>query len=106
MGKELKVGDKAPAFKLVGDDGKSYRLADFKGQSVILFFYPKAMTPGCTQEACDFRDLDAPRKEHDAVVLGVSRDAPDRLAKFRDKHDLNFPLLSDETGKVCEAYGV
>jgi peroxiredoxin Q/BCP len=106
MEKELKVGDKAPAFKLAASDGKSYRLADFKGRSVILFFYPKAMTPGCTQEACDFRDLATPLTQRDAVVVGVSRDAPDRLAKFRDKHDLNFLLLSDEAGKVCEAYGV
>ena len=106
MGKELKVGDKAPAFKLVASDGKSHRLAEFKGKCVILFFYPKAMTTGCTQEACDFRDLATALTQRDAVVLGVSRDAPDRLTKFRDKHDLNFLLLSDEDGKVCEAYGV
>lgn len=106
MGKELKVGDKAPAFKLDADNSKSYRLADFKGKSVVLFFYPKAMTTGCTQEAGDFRDLATLLTQRDAIVLGVSRDAPDRLAKFRAKHDLNFLLLSDETGKVCEAYGV
>ncbi len=106
MANELKVGDKAPAFKLVADDEKTYRLADFKGKTVILYFYPKAMTSGCTQEACDFRDLRPPLAKKDAVVLGVSRDAPERLAKFRDKYELNFPLLSDEDGKVCEAYGV
>jgi thioredoxin-dependent peroxiredoxin len=106
MGKELKVGDKAPAFELVSSDEKSYSLKDFKGKTVVLYFYPKAMTTGCTQEACDFRDMVKPLKQQDAVVFGVSRDAPDRLAKFHDKQDLNFPLLSDETGKVCEAYGV
>lgn len=82
------------------------RLADFKGKTVVLYFYPKAMTTGCTQEACDFRDLTTPLTKMGAVVLGVSRDAPERLAKFRDKHDLSFCLLSDESGKVCEAYDV
>ena len=106
MTKELKVGDKAPAFKLVASDGQTCRLADFKGKPVVLYFYPKAMTPGCTLEACDFRDLGTSLTEHGAVLLGVSRDAPERLAKFREKYELNFPLLSDESGKVCEAYGV
>jgi peroxiredoxin Q/BCP len=106
MTKELKVGDKAPAFKLVASDDKTYRLADFKGKTVVLYFYPKAMTPGCTQEACDFRDLATPLTERGAIPFGVSRDAPERLAKFRDKYELNFPLLSDESGAVCEAYGV
>lgn len=106
MAKELKVGDKAPAFKLLADDDQTYRLADFKGKTVVLYFYPKAMTPGCTQQACDFRDQAAHLGENNAVVLGVSRDSPERLAKFRDKYALNFPLLSDESGAVCEAYGV
>lgn len=106
MGKELKAGDKAPAFALVSDRGENYRLADFKGKTVVLYFYPKAMTTGCTQQACDFRDRETPLAKQKAVVLGVSRDPPERLAKFRDKYGLNFPLLSDETGKVCKAYGV
>jgi thioredoxin-dependent peroxiredoxin len=106
MAKELKVGDKAPAFKLATSDDTTYRLADCKGKTVVLYFYPKAMTPGCTQEACDFRDLTAPLTKHDAIVLGVSRDAPERLAKFRGKYALDFPLLSDESGVVCETYGV
>jgi peroxiredoxin Q/BCP len=106
MAKALKEGDKAPAFQLVSDKGATVRLADFKGKTVVLYFYPKAMTSGCTQEACDFRDRSAPLTANDAVVLGVSRDSPERLAKFRDRDGLNFPLLSDETGKVCEAYGV
>ena len=102
----LKEGDKAPAFQLISSEGETYRLADFKGKTLILYFYPKALTTGCTQEACDFRDLTTPLTEKGVVVLGVSRDPSDRLAKFRDKHQLDFPLLSDETGKVCEAYGV
>jgi thioredoxin-dependent peroxiredoxin len=106
MAKELKEGDKAPAFNLVSSEGTKHRLADFKGQTVVLYFYPKAMTSGCTQEACDFRDLMAPLSQKGAVVLGISRDTPERLAKFRDKYELTFPLLSDETGKVCEAFAV
>ena len=73
MTKELKVGEKAQAFKLVASDDKTYRLADFKGKTVVLYFYPKAMTPGCTQEACDFRDLATPLAEHSSIPLGVSR---------------------------------
>jgi peroxiredoxin Q/BCP len=106
MAKELKEGAKAPAFNLVSSEGTKHCLVDFKGQTVVLYFYPKAMTSGCTQEACDFRDLVDPLTQKGAVVLGISRDTPERLAKFRDKYELTFPLLSDETGKVCEAYGV
>jgi thioredoxin-dependent peroxiredoxin len=106
MAKELKEGDKAPAFRLVSSEGKTYRLAALKGKTLVLYFYPKAMTTGCTLEACDFRDLTAHLTQKGAVVLGVSRDSPERLAKFRAKHDLSFPLLSDEAGTVCEAYGV
>jgi thioredoxin-dependent peroxiredoxin len=106
MAKELKEGAKAPAFNLVSSEGTKHRLVDYKGQTVVLYFYPKAMTSGCTQEACDFQDLMAPLSQKGAVVLGISRDTPERLAKFRDKYEFTFPLLSDETGKVCEAYGV
>lgn len=102
----LKEGDKAPAFKLPADDGKEVSLKELKGKRVVLYFYPKDMTPGCTQEACDFRDSAAAFKKGKAVILGVSRDSVDRHQKFREKYELTFPLLSDEDGKVCEAYGV
>ena len=102
----LKVGDKAPPFNLIADNGEKVSLKDFKGKTVVLYFYPKDMTPGCTQEACDFRDSATPYKKKKAVVLGVSKDSQERHEKFRDKYDLNFPLLADEDGKVCNAYGV
>jgi len=102
----LKTGDKAPAFTLADDSGKKVSLKDFKGKKVVLYFYPKDLTPGCTVEACDFRDASAALKKKKAVVLGISKDSVSLHGKFRDKHELNFPLLSDEDGKVCEAYGV
>ena len=102
----LKAGDKAPAFKLTTDEGETVSLGDFKGKTVVLYFYPKALTSGCTVQACDFRDRKAALSRKKAVVLGVSRDPLKKLQAFRDKHELNFPLLSDEDGKVCEAYGV
>lgn len=102
----LKEGTKAPAFSLPADDGSTIALSDFKGKKVILYFYPKDLTPGCTIEACDFRDALAKVKRKGAVVLGVSRDPVARHRKFKEKHELNFPLLSDEDGKICEAYGV
>lgn len=101
----LNVGDKAPAFTLPGEDGK-VSLKDFKGKTVVLYFYPKDLTSGCTVQACDFRDALPRFKKKGAVVLGVSRDPLKRHTAFREKHELNFPLLSDEDGKVCEAYGV
>jgi peroxiredoxin Q/BCP len=102
----VKEGSKAPAFTLPDDKGKNISLKDFKGQTVILYFYPKDMTPGCTQEACDFRDSFARLKKLDAVVLGVSKDSPDRHKKFKEKEKLPFTLLSDEDGKVCALYDV
>lgn len=102
----LKVGDKAPAFTLLSDRGEEVSLRDYLGQSVILYFYPKDMTPGCTTQACDFRDSGPAIKKKKAVVLGVSRDSQERHEKFRDKYELNFPLLADEDGKVCKLYGV
>jgi peroxiredoxin Q/BCP len=102
----LKVGDKAPAFTLRDDSGKKVSLKDFKGKRVILYFYPKDLTPGCTVEACDFRDASALIKKKKAVVLGVSKDKVITHQKFKEKHELNFPLLSDEEGKVCQDYGV
>ncbi len=102
----LKEGDKAPSFSLTSDNGETVSLKDFKGKTVVLYFYPKDMTPGCTQEACDFRDQQDKFKKAKAIVLGVSRDSMGRHVKFREKYDLNFPLLADEDGKICNAYGV
>jgi peroxiredoxin Q/BCP len=102
----LKEGDVAPAFTLESDEGEKVSLKDFKGQKVVLYFYPKDMTPGCTQEACDFRDSFARIKKSDAIVLGVSKDSVASHQKFKAKHDLPFTLLSDPDGKVCELYGV
>ncbi len=102
----IKEGDKAPAFSLPTDDGSTISLKDLKGKKVILYFYPKDMTPGCTVEACDFRDAQKDLKKKKAVVLGISCDSVERHQKFKEKEKLNFPLLSDEDGKVCKAYGV
>jgi len=102
----LKEGSKAPKFALESDTGEKVSLSDFKGKTVVLFFYPKDLTPGCTQEACDFRDSYARFKKQGAVVLGLSKDSVVSHQKFKAKHDLPFPLLSDPTGEVCEAYGV
>ncbi|MEX2454600.1 MAG: thioredoxin-dependent thiol peroxidase [Rhodospirillaceae bacterium] len=100
------VGDKAPAFAGATDGGGTVSLKDMKGKKVILYFYPKDDTPGCTTEACGFRDAMPDFSEIDAVVIGVSRDSVKRHDNFKAKYDLPFPLLSDEDGKVCEAYGV
>lgn len=102
----LKEGDSAPDFRLSSDDGKEYSLKSLKGKKVVLYFYPKDDTPGCTVEACGFRDgIDAIRKKN-AVVIGVSRDSLDSHAKFRSKYNLNFPLLADTDEKLCNAFGV
>lgn len=102
----LKEGQTAPAFKLPDADGNMVSLKDFKGKKVVLYFYPKDNTSGCTKEACSFRDGAAELKKKRAVVLGVSPDSVKSHGKFRDKFDLNFPLLADEDKKVVEAYGV
>ncbi len=101
----LKEGDKAPDFELEADDGRSISLSDFKGRRVILYFYPKDNTPGCTKEACGFRDNLEKLEDQNAVVLGVSPDGVASHVKFRDKYDLNFPLLSDPDHVVAGAYG-
>jgi peroxiredoxin Q/BCP len=101
----LKEGNKAPAFKLESSEGDTVSLDDFKGKTVVLYFYPKDDTPGCTREAQGFRDAAAALKKKKAVVLGVSRDSVKSHCSFRDKYDLNFPLLSDPEGKVIRAYG-
>lgn len=102
----LKVGDKAPEFTLKSDEGKDVSLKDFKGKRVLLYFYPKAGTPGCTIEACEFRDLKKKFDAEDTVILGVSADSEKALKNFRLKQKLNFPLLGDPTRKMIEAYGV
>lgn len=101
----LSPGDKAPEFTLTDDTGASVSLQDFAGERVVLFFYPRANTPGCTKEACDFRDSLAPLNEVGIKVVGISPDKPEALAKFRTDHDLNFPLLSDPSREVLKAYG-
>lgn len=102
----LAVGDKAPEFRLPSDDGRTYALRDLRGKKVVLYFYPKDDTSGCTKEACSFRDNLGRVSSKGAIVLGVSRDDLDSHVKFRDKYELNFPLLADVDGKVTEAYGV
>ncbi len=101
----IEVGKKAPAFSLESSDGGSVKLADFAGKTVVLYFYPRDNTPGCTVEAEGFRDAVPALKKLGAVVLGVSKDSIASHCKFRDKYKLTFPLLSDPEGKVLEAYG-
>ncbi len=102
----LEVGAKAPAFSLLNQDGEKVSLKDFKGsKNVVLYFYPKAMTPGCTTQACGIRDSKRKFAGIDTVVLGVSPDQPDKLEKFREKEALNFDLLSDPEHATAEAYG-
>jgi peroxiredoxin Q/BCP len=101
----LKVGDNAPDFLLIDANGKKVSLKDFKGKSVLIYFYPKANTPGCTIEACEFRDLHPKFVKHGVSVLGVSADPPKMLAGFIAKQKLNFTLLSDPDHKMIEAYG-
>ena len=102
----MEPGQEAPVFSMPDQDGKIHALSDYRGQWVILYFYPKDMTPGCTIEACNFRDDFPAFNELDAVILGVSKDSVTRHAKFAGKYNLPFTLLSDEDGSVCEAYGV
>jgi thioredoxin-dependent peroxiredoxin len=105
MGDWIEAGERAPAFALTADNGERVRLADFKGRPVVLYFYPKDDTPGCTREACAFRDRRAPLKKLGAVVLGVSADGVASHERFRDKYELNFPLLADPDHAVAEKYG-
>jgi len=102
----VKAGEVAPVFTLTSDEGKAVSLEEFRGHKVVLYFYPKADTPGCTQQACALRDAYAPIAEKDVVVIGISPDRPEALVKFRKKHDLPFILLSDPDHAVAEAYGV
>ena len=101
----LEAGDTAPAFSLPDADGNTVTLADYRGRKVIVYFYPAASTPGCTKEACDFRDNLAELNEAGLDVVGISPDKPEKLAKFRDKENLTFPLLSDPDRSVLQAWG-
>ena len=101
----LEPGDKAPAFALLDDACKTVKLSDFKGTSVLLYAYPAAMTPGCTKQACDFRDNLKAFAKHDLVIIGISPDKPEKLAKFREHDDLTFTLLSDPDKSVLASYG-
>jgi thioredoxin-dependent peroxiredoxin len=101
----LSPGDTAPAFSLLDADEQTRTLKEFKGKHVVIYFYPAALTPGCTKQACDFRDNLALLAGEDYVVLGISPDKPAKLVKFRETHDLTFPLLSDPDKTTLEAYG-
>lgn len=101
----LAVGDKAPTFSLPDADGNTVKLSDFTGRKVIVYFYPAASTPGCTKQACDFRDSLAELNDAGLDVIGISPDKPEKLAKFRDAEGLTFPLLSDPEKKVLTAWG-
>ena len=105
MGDWIEAGEKAPAFTLTADDGSKVRLSDLKGGPVVVYFYPRDDTPGCTREACAFRDQKAGLKKLGATVLGISTDSTASHEKFRDKYELNFPLLSDPGHAVAEKYG-
>ena len=105
MTNRLNPGDTAPAFSLPDAEGNTISLADYAGQKVIVYFYPKAMTPGCTTQACDFRDRMERFTADGYTVIGISPDPVDKLDKFTEKEDLNFPLLGDEDHTVAEAYG-
>ena len=106
MAAMLEVGDTAPDFTLPDQHGEPVTLSELRGQNVVLYFYPKADTPGCTTQACGVRDHQADYQGADAVVLGVSPDPVRRVAKFDDKYGLGFPLLADEDHAVAEKYGV
>lgn len=102
----LNTGDHAPDFTLPADGGYDITLSDLRGQKVVLYFYPKDNTPGCTTQACAFRDVMPDFEKLGIVVIGISKDSVKKHDNFKTKHDLNFPLASDENGTVCEDYGV
>ena len=102
---QLQVGDRAPAFALLDQHGNRVRLSEFKGSPVVVYFYPKADTPGCTTQSCALRDAEPELSELGAVVVGISPDPVERLARFDDKYSLGFTLLADEDHAVAEAWG-
>lgn len=101
----LNTGDKAPPFSLLDQEGNKVSLSDFKGSKLLLYFYPKADTPGCTKQACSIRDASKEFNKLGAAAVGVSPDQPPKQKKFDDKYNLGFPLLSDPDNKVAKAYG-
>ena len=103
---KLAVGDKAPAFTLKDQNGKAVKLSAYKGKRVVVYFYPKADTPGCTQQSCSLRDAFPQLKKLKAAVVGISPDAVEKQKKFDDKYELGFPLLADTDHAVAEAFGV
>lgn len=102
----IEQGDQAPDFDLPDQDGRAVKLSSFRGTPVVLYFYPKADTPGCTTQACGVRDHQADYAKYGAPVLGISPDPVAKVKKFHDKYDLNFPLLADADHAVAESYGV
>jgi len=102
----LKIGDKAPSFSALDQDGKQHTLNDYKGKKLVVFFYPKANTPGCTAEACDLRDNFERFQINNYALLGVSADSAKAQGKFKDKFEFPFPLLADEEKSVINAFGV
>lgn len=102
----VEAGQKAPEFTLQDQNDESVSLADFKGKKVLVYFYPRASTPGCTVQACALRDTKSELDELNVVILGISPDTPKKLSNFTNKQELNFTLLADEDHAVCEAYGV
>ncbi len=102
----LNEGDKAPDIRLANDAGEPFKLSDLKGKRVVLYFYPKADTPGCTTESCEFRDDDKAFAKKGAVVVGISPDKPAAQARFKQKYDLPFTLLADEEKAAAKTYGV
>lgn len=101
----LNIGDTAPDFTLPTDGEESITLSALQGNPVVVYFYPKDDTPGCTKEACEFRDNMARLQKNGVTIIGISKDKPTKHDKFKEKYDLNFPLASDEDCKICEAYG-
>jgi len=102
----LTIGDKAPDFSLYSDENKLISLKDLRNKRVVLYFYPKDDTPGCTKEACDFRDNIAFFEDKNTIILGISKDSARKHQRFKEKYQLPFTLLVDENGDICEAYGV
>lgn len=103
---ELNEGDRAPTFSLPSTSGKTVSTKDLKGQTTVIYFYPKDMTSGCTKESCDFRDSLSRLKKKGVTVYGISKDSIERHHKFIEKEGLNFELLSDESGEACKSFGV
>ena len=103
---KLSIGTAIPSFSLINQDGQTVDASDFAGKIVVVYFYPKALTPGCTTQACGIRDSQTELAKRDIVVLGVSPDSPEKLTKFKQKYDLNFDLLSDQDHALADIFGI